>query len=94
MLVALFGLLDILAGLGLLFVNSVAATLLFWLGMLMLVKGVVSVGGATMQKYYLDWMGWIDIIAGVCLLIQFSVPLLWILVLAKGLWSFFAGLSS
>lgn len=93
MLLWLFGLLDILAGLGLLFLNSAPANLIFWLGILVLIKGIASVGGATLQKYFFDWMGWVDLIVGVCLLLHFSVPLLWLLVMAKGLWSLFAGRS-
>ncbi len=91
MLLWLFGLLDILAGAGLLFMGSAPAGLLFWLGILVLLKGISSVGGGAMSGFFMDFMGWIDLAVGICLLMHWSVPLLWLLILAKGLWSLFAG---
>jgi hypothetical protein len=93
MLLWLFGMFDMVVGGSLLFADSLSATVLFWIGALVLIKGLTSVGGAALQKYFLDWMGWLDIIAGVALLLHWSVPLLWIIIIAKGLWSFFAGLN-
>lgn len=93
MLLWLFGLLDIVAGAGLLFVKSAPAGLVFWLGILVVIKGLASVGGSALGRYFFDWMGWIDIVAGIALLLHWSVPLIWLVLIAKGLWSFFAGLA-
>jgi len=64
MLLAL-GALDLLAGLILgLQIQSVS----FIFGVAELIKGGVSVLGAIAQQFWFDWMGWLDIISGFCLL--------------------------
>ncbi|MEM7821149.1 MAG: hypothetical protein QW751_03045 [Candidatus Aenigmatarchaeota archaeon] len=84
---------DIIAGAGLLFVKTTPPNMIFWLGALVLTKGLISVVGAAFQKYFVDWMGWVDIAVGFCLITHWSVPLLWLLMIAKGVWSLLAGLS-
>ena len=92
MLILFFALFDIVIGASLLLVEKMPAGLLLLIGVLVLIKGIVSAGGSALQKYFLDWMGWVDIIAGIILLAHFSVPIFWLLPIVKGTWSLLTGL--
>ena len=89
MLMALLGFLDILAGISLIFPNFLA----FYIGLMVLIKGVSSVIGSFAVGFFFDVMGFIDLVVGIVLLLGFSVPWLWILPMIKGIYSIIAGLS-
>lgn len=92
MFLLLFALFDIVVGASLFFVGSIPAVLLLLVGSIALTKGIISVAGSAVQSYLLDWMGWVDVIAGVILLMHWSVPIFWLLPIVKGVWSALADL--
>ena len=86
---ALLGFLDILVGISLVFPNFLA----FYLGLIVLIKGISSVVGSFAVGFFFDVMGFIDLAAGIILLLGFSVPWLWILPMIKGVYSLIDGLA-
>ncbi len=84
--------LDILAGLAFLFPDFFGQEFIFWVATLMLVKGIFSVGGSVLSGFFLDFLGGIDLAAGVMLLAGISFPLFWLAPFLKGLFSFVSGL--
>lgn len=89
MILAILGILDILAGISLIYPNF----LVFYLGAIILIKGILSIIGSFAVKYFLDFMGFIDIVVGAMLLFHYSIPFFWILPVIKGVYSLIAGLS-
>lgn len=91
MLIMLFllGILDILGGIFMFFPGSIA----FFLGVLILLKGVSSMFGMLTGNLGIIIMGIIDLVTGVALVFGFFVPWLWLLVIIKGAYSLVAGLS-
>jgi len=90
MIIAILGILDILAGISLVFPNF----LVFYLGVIILIKGIFSIVGSFASKFFLDFMGFIDLIVGLMLLFNFSIPFFWILPIIKGAYSLIVGFSS
>lgn len=90
MFLIILSLLDIGAAISLLYPNFIA----FYLGVLVLIKGIFSVIGSFSAKYFLDFMGFIDLIAGIMLIFSFSIPWFWILPMIKGIYSLIVGLGS
>lgn len=90
MILALLGILDIIAGISLVYPNF----LVFYLGIIILVKGIFSVVGSFAVKYFFDVMGFIDVVAGVILVFNFSIPWFWLLPMIKGIYSLIVGMSS
>jgi uncharacterized membrane protein HdeD (DUF308 family) len=90
MILALLGLLDILVGVSLLFPNFLA----FYIGVIILLKGISSIVGSFAVKYFFDVMGFIDVIAGVILLLNFSIPWFWLLLMIKGIYSLIVGIGN
>ncbi len=88
MLLAILGFLDILVGISLMFPNFLA----FYLGVIALIKGISSVIGSFATGFYFDFMGFIDLIAGIMLIFGFSIPWFWILPMIKGTYSLIVGL--
>lgn len=82
--------LDILAGVSLLIPNFLG----FYLGIVILLKGLSSMLGLPTGDLGIVIMGIVDIIAGVMLLTNFSIPWFWILPMIKGVYSLIAGLGS
>jgi len=89
MLLPILGVLDILAGISLVFPNF----LVFYLGIIMLITGIFSIAGGLESKSFL-FIGFIDIIAGLMLLFNFSIPFFWIFPIIKGAYSLIVGLGS
>jgi uncharacterized membrane protein HdeD (DUF308 family) len=91
MLVAILGLLDIIAGITIFYsVNFLALYLTY----VILFKGLVSIVSVMKNRKYLDWMGLIDLVAGIALaLISMNVQSVvfalagW-MILLKGFYSF------
>lgn len=90
MILSILGFLDILVGISLVFPNFLS----FYLGILILIKGISSVIGSFAVKYFFDFMGFIDLIAGIMLILGFSIPWFWILPMIKGIYSLIVGLGS
>jgi hypothetical protein len=81
---------DILVGVSLLIPNFLG----FYLGIIILLKGVSSMLGIASGDIGTVTMGAIDIVAGIMLLTSFFIPWFWILLILKGIYSLLAGLSS
>jgi uncharacterized membrane protein HdeD (DUF308 family) len=73
---------DILVGVTLLFPNFLG----FYLGIAILLKGISSMFGIPTGDLGIVIMGSIDIIAGLMLLLNFSVPWFWVLPILKGVY--------
>ncbi len=89
MILALYGIVDMVAALGLalpIFSN----TFMFFFGLLLLLKGISSLAGSFASGYWLDWMGAADFLAGLMFIFNFSIPLFWILPLLKGAFAIIA----
>jgi hypothetical protein len=94
MILIILALIDIIAGIGLLF-PGIFPTLFFYLGIIMIVKGLSSLGGSLFSKEILFLIfGVVDIIVGSMLIFNFTIPWLWIFPILKGLYSFVIGLGS
>jgi hypothetical protein len=91
MLLLLFSAIDIAAGLSLAVPNFLG----FYLGIMMLVKGIYSFTSClAMNDVGFTLMGLLDILAGVSLAFSFAIPWLWLIVLIKGVVSLMTGLGS
>ena len=90
MLVAALGVLDIIVGLSILFKEFFAGLALV-LGVIVLLKGLFSVLGSLMHKFFLDILGWVDLLAGVVLLFSIDIPLIWLAIIIKGVYSIVMG---
>jgi hypothetical protein len=68
LLLGILGLIDIIAGV-LLVLNFTSMSFVNTVGMICIGKGLYSVFTGVLAGFYLDWMGWTDIIVGVALLL-------------------------
>ena len=94
MLLIILALIDIIAGIGLL-LPGIFPTLFFYLGIIMILKGLSSLGGSLFSKEILfTIIGTVDIIVGSMLIFNFSIPWFWIFPILKGLYSFVIGLGN
>jgi len=89
MILAILGLFDIVVGISLAFPNFLA----FYIGVIILLKGISSIVGSFAVKYFFDVMGFIDVIAGVILVFNFSIPWFWLLPTIKGIYSLIVGMA-
>lgn len=81
---------DILVGISLIFPNFLG----FYLGILVILKGLSSMLGIPTGDLGIVIMGVIDIIAGIMLLTNFIVPWFWLLPMIKGIYSLMVGFAS
>jgi len=75
-------LLDIAVGISLMFPNFIG----FYLGILVLLKGLSSMLGIPTGDVGIVIMGGVDMVAGIMLLTSFFVPWFWFLPLLKGIY--------
>ena len=61
----LLGILDLTAALSLIFEVKFLA---FWLGLMMLIKGINSLVSSFLAKYFYDWLGFFDFLTGLALI--------------------------
>jgi uncharacterized membrane protein HdeD (DUF308 family) len=90
MLLALIGIIDIIAGITLLFPNFLG----FYLGVILLLKSLTSIIGSLASKSLFVLLGIIDLIAGLMLVLNFNLPWIWAILVLKGFYSFVIGLGS
>ena len=83
MLLAIFAALDFAAGISLLFPNPLG----LFIGIVALLKGASSLIGGFTGEMGILVLGIIDILAGISLIFDFSLPFLWIVVMAKAAYS-------
>ncbi|MEM5872523.1 MAG: hypothetical protein QXD55_01545 [Candidatus Aenigmatarchaeota archaeon] len=90
MLLFILSLLDIMVGISLMIPNPIG----FYLGILVLIKGLSSMLGIPTGDIGIVVMGFIDIIAGIMLLANFSIAWFWILPMLKGIYCLVVGLAT
>ena len=90
MLLIILSLIDIAVGISLVYPNFLG----FYFGIIVLLKGLSSMLGIPTGDVGVVIMGGIDIIAGVMLLVNFSIPWFWLLPVLKGFYSLVIGLGS
>jgi uncharacterized membrane protein HdeD (DUF308 family) len=81
---------DILVGISLMFPNFLG----FYLGVIVLLKGLSSMLGIPTGDIGIVIMGIIDIVAGIMLLTNFSIPWFWLLPLLKGIYCLIVSFAS
>ena len=90
MLLIALSLIDVLVGVTLMFPNFLG----FYLGILVLLKGLSSMLGIPTGDIGIVIMGCIDVIAGIMLLANFSIPWFWLLPMLKGVYCLILGFAS
>jgi len=85
MLLIALSLIDILTGIVLLFPNFLG-NLGFYLGIIVLLKGLSSMLGIPTGDIGIVIMGFVDIISGLILILNFSIPWFWLLPTLKGIY--------
>lgn len=90
MLLLALSMIDILVGISLMFPNFLG----FYLGVMVLLKGLSSMLGIPTGDLGIVIMGGIDIAAGLMLLLNLSVPWFWLLPLVKGIYCLIIGFAS
>ena len=88
MLLALLGIIDILAGISLIYPNFLA----FYIGIIIILKGVSSMLGVAAGNLVIVILGIIDVVAGISLVLGLAVPWIWLLLIVKGFFSLVSGL--
>lgn len=83
MILLLLSIIDVLVGVTLMFPNFLG----FYLGIIVLLKGLSSMLGIPTGDIGIVVMGIIDLIAGAMLLTGFSIPWFWLLPMLKGVYS-------
>ena len=87
MLLAIIGVVDILAGISLIYPNFLG----FYLGVILLLKGASSIIGGISSKMFIV-LGAIDVLASFMLFFNLSIPWLWVILVLKGIYSIMTGL--
>lgn len=89
----ILGILDIFIGIFILEIKMIPYNILFYLGVIMLIKALLSIGGSFAARYWWDWMGFSDIISAIILLTGFAIPYFWIIMILKGSYSVVMGIA-
>ena len=101
MFLAILGVLDILGGVLLAiagFIPYTGSGFILTLGVVFIIKGIISYLAAAAKGFFFDLMGVLDLIAGIMLVlathdfILFFFPYIGILLIIKGVYSFVMGL--
>lgn len=88
MFLTLLGIIDILAGIWITFgINYIA----YYLGVVILIKGIFSLIGSFASKFFLDFLGVLDIIVGLSLMFAWDIPWIGIFIIVKGIYSLIVG---
>ena len=90
MLLFILSLIDILAGIFLIFPNLIG----FYIGILVLLKGLSSMLAIPTGNIGIVIMGGIDLVAGLILIFNFGIPWFWLLPMLKGFYSLIIGLGN
>ena len=90
MILVILGIIDILAGVSLIIPNFLA----YILGIVVILKGISSILSIATGNIAIVAMGVLDVIAGIMLLLSFSFPIIWILMILKGFFSLVSGLGN
>ncbi len=91
MILAFLGAIDIIGAVLLLTGKSAPQFIVFWIGIIILLKGIASVLGSVASGFFLDILGAIDLIVGLSLIFSWSLSWFWWAPLIKGAYSLFVG---
>ncbi|MBL7160791.1 MAG: hypothetical protein ISS93_03000 [Candidatus Aenigmarchaeota archaeon] len=98
MIIAILGILDMIAGIIIVFGGGLAGnTYLMYFTLIIFLKALYSIGTALAAGFPFDILGWVDLLAAIMLLLTFwGIPLgifAWIgaLIAIKGIYSFVIG---
>ena len=92
MILLILGLLDIAIGSVLVAYGAFGAGIVVAVGIIALLKGMWSIISGIASGFWLDVLGFLDLLAGISLILGFSIPYLWAFVILKGVWSMIMGL--
>ena len=84
MLLKILGMLDILCGIMIIYPFHGVAALV---AILILLKGLISIISSAASKWYFDYLGWIDVIAALLILLNINFVFFAALPILKGLYS-------
>ncbi len=87
----ILGIIDILAGLAFASFELFPQSIIYFLGILMLLKGLYSYITALMGGFPFDLLGLIDIFAGISLIFLWPFNILWVPLVIKGVYSLVVG---
>lgn len=87
MIVYILAVLDIIAGVAFGTMNSWTDKWLLLIGLVILIKGFYSVTTGLMGGWYFEFMGWIDIVAGILILVHVAWAYMWLIMIVKGIYS-------
>jgi hypothetical protein len=90
MLLAIISIIDIIAAILIIF-PGIFSSIVFYVAVLMLIKALSSLLGGLLAKDFIIILGLIDLLAGLMLLFNFSIPWFWLIILLKGVYSFIVG---
>jgi uncharacterized membrane protein HdeD (DUF308 family) len=90
MLLIALSVIDILVGITLIFPNFLG----FYIGVLVILKGLSSMLGIPTGDLGIVVMGFVDIASGIMLLTNFSIPWFWLLPMIKGIYCLMIGFAS
>ena len=99
-LLFILAIVDVLSGILIIFHPAFLSNLLLYLGLICLAKGGWSLIAALTSKFYFDFLGLLDLVSGVFLILlyyKFTLPLLTvigIMIILKGVWSMFFSITS
>jgi uncharacterized membrane protein HdeD (DUF308 family) len=90
MLLAIISLIDIIAGILLMF-PDIFPPIVFYIAVLMIVKSISSLISGLLGRSFIVILGLIDLFAGLMLLFNFNMPWFWLLLMIKGSYSLIVG---
>ena len=90
----LFGIFDLIVGTALAAPIWFPESWLFWIGIIVLIKSIISFVGGLATGFLFDFLGWIDLLAGLSLIFGWFIPYLWAIVLVKAAYSIIIGLAT
>ncbi|MBR9682682.1 MAG: hypothetical protein GOV02_03315 [Candidatus Aenigmarchaeota archaeon] len=90
----LLGIIDIIAGLALASFELFPPSIMHFLGILMLLKGLYSFITSLLGGFPFDLLGLLDILAGIALLLLLPFNILWIPLIIKGVYSIVIGFAT
>jgi len=99
-LLFILAIVDILSGALIFFHPASFSKIFLYLGFICLTKGGWSLITALTSKFYFDFLGLLDIVSGIFLILlyyKFTLPLLTIIgimIILKGIWSMFFSITS
>jgi hypothetical protein len=88
LMLKMLGTIDIIAGILLIFPNLLYPLSVVF-GIVVLIKGIYSYSFTIANGSFFDMMGTIDLLAGISMILNLSIPFLWIFLFLKGTYSLF-----